>query len=148
MTPDDFTSALSDRLHRGGFNVLPEDVRSFTTDIGQRITDAPDMDDWAEQYIRARRPTALVAARPLSRAGLGALHGLLFSPIVILLAGGIWGAIARPAPCYGGGEPDMMAGAFFGVLVFGYLLGIPTVIVSTVAGAIIGACLRRRPHGS
>lgn len=143
MTPEEFNSALCERLHRRGFSASPEDVWAFTADIGQRVTQAPDMEHWAEQFIRARQPPALIVARSPSRAGLGAVLGLFSGPVAVLIAGGIWGAMARPAPCYGGGDPDMVDGATCGVLIFGLFLGIPAAIVSAVVGALIGACFQK-----
>jgi hypothetical protein len=54
MTPEDFATALTNRLRRRGLHVLPEDVRSFTPDIGQRMTDTPDMEAMEGWFIKAR----------------------------------------------------------------------------------------------
>src|SRR5262249_36893308 len=47
-------------------------------------------------------------------ACLGALIGDAVCCFVLAIAGGVWGAIVRAAPCYGGGEPSRIEGAMFG----------------------------------
>jgi hypothetical protein len=142
MTPDDFTATLTERLRRRGVHALPEDVRAFTVDIGQRMTNAPDMDQWADLFIHTRQPSIQAAPRPRGRAGRGAVIGLLCSPLVMLAAGAVWGIMVRPAPCYGGGDPSMMEGAACGVLVSPILFGKPAAVASAAAGAIVGSCVK------
>lgn len=145
MSPDDFAVALADRLRGRGVSALPEDVRSFTADIGQRLTEAPDIDRWADLFTQTRRPPVAKPPPPRSWAGRGAAIGLLCSPVLMVAAGAVWGAHDRPAPCYGGGGPTMAEGAACGVMLSPVLFGIPAAVVSTVAGAVIGAHFRRRP---
>jgi hypothetical protein len=103
MTPDDFAAALSDRLRRRGPIAFPEDVRSFTADIGQRMTDAPDMDQWVELFVRARQPPALVTSGSWERVGQEHERGrqlALWLPwtlaYVLALGGCFWGLLLSP----------------------------------------------------
>jgi hypothetical protein len=144
MMPEIFAASLTARLRSRGVNALPEDVRSFTADIGQRMTDAPDLDHYAELFIQARQLTVHAQFGWRERTGRGAIWGLLFSPVVVVVAAVVWGAVVRPAPCSGGGGPDMMGGIACGLLLFPIFYGIPTVIVSALFGAIIGAIFGRR----
>ncbi len=144
MTPEDFAAALTSRLRSSGVHALPEDVRAFTAEIGQRVTSAPDMEQWAQSFILSRHPPIKALSRPWEMSGRGAVIGLLCSPLAIIVAGAAWGAIDRPAPCYGGGGPNMTEGALFGMYYLSIVFGIPVLIAGTVAGAVLGACVTRQ----
>jgi hypothetical protein len=61
MIPAEFAAALSDRLRLRGVDFQPADLEAFTTDVGQHLTETPDVDAWAERFIQSRRPSAQVS---------------------------------------------------------------------------------------
>jgi hypothetical protein len=66
MTPEEFSAALSDRLRRRGVHARPEDLRAFTVNRRQGISDFPDLEKEVDRFIRCRR----LADRVRSRRGL------------------------------------------------------------------------------
>jgi hypothetical protein len=54
--------------------------------------------------------------------------------------------VGRAAPCHS--APDFSTGAFFGALIFLYVLGLPTLFVGAILGAMIGGFVRGDPQGA
>lgn len=84
-----------------------------------------------------RTASKVLQARPFLWAVMGA--SLTFS--LLACAGAIWGACTRPAPCYGGGEPSLILGAAFGMVVAIILLASWMTPIGALIGAAIAAFL-------
>ena len=91
----------------------------------------------AELFSDATSNVRLIAGILLMRACLGALMSVALCFHMLVIVGGVWGAVIRAAPCYGGGEPSRVEGALFGA--FATLLQYGWWVLP--AGACVGAVL-------
>jgi hypothetical protein len=112
MTPDELAAALTERLRRRGVNALPEDVRSFTADIGQCVTGAPDLDQWADRFNQARQPDLRLSS---DNPSLGSVPRIL--AVFLALGGCFWGLLLAPWVFQPGVSPSALLDVGPGYLV-------------------------------
>jgi hypothetical protein len=74
----------------------------------------------------------------------GALSGVLGGLVLLSFAGAAFGALFPPSCC--GVTADRLSGAIFGVVGFGYYLGLPTAAAGSVVGTV-ASCFWR-VHGN
>lgn len=110
----------------------------------------PDLEQFLlTELIERHRDADEVAKRLSSRPptlgasiGQGILRGVAVGMMGLFVAGFIWGAVDRPAPC--GRAKDFFTGGMLGIAIFAFRFGGPIAAASCFLGAILGVIAPHR----